>query len=87
MEMTDPICGLPWTDMMVLRNGKARVCCHNPLFMGDLNEQTVEEIWHGGNYAKLRDAISQKDFSFGCNAGGCPIAGTTYPMNSEALLF
>lgn len=71
-------CSLPYTNMMVLRDGRVRVCCHNPIIMGDLNDSTIEEIWHGENFNKLREAIQNDDFSFGCDRGNCPIPKTDY---------
>lgn len=71
--MDNCLCTLPLTNMMVLRNGVVRVCCYNPIPMGNLTNQSIEEIWHGEIYTKLRNALQNNDFSFGCNNGDCPI--------------
>lgn len=64
--MPDLVCTLPWSNMLVRRNGKVKVCCHNPIEMGDLNSQGVSEIWHGDKYTQLRGHIERGDFSYGC---------------------
>jgi len=71
--MNDALCTLALTNMMVLRNGIVRVCCYNPIPMGNLNNQSVEEIWHGINYKMLREKLKENDFSFGCKDSNCPI--------------
>lgn len=72
-------CLLPFENMMVLRDGRVRVCCHNTIDMGDLTNQTAEEIWNGENFNKLREHIKRGDFTFGCDQGNCPI-----PHSEEA---
>jgi hypothetical protein len=68
-----PKCLIPFSTIMVRRDGIIQACCYNPIPMGNLNSQTVEEIWWGENYRKLRDSIVNESFSFGCKMGDCPI--------------
>ena len=67
-------CSLPFTDISIKRDGKVRVCCYNTKILGDLNIQTLEEIWNGAEYQELRERIERDDFSYGCIGNGCPIA-------------
>jgi len=68
-------CTLPFTDISIKRDGRVRVCCYNEKILGDLNTQTLEEIWSGAEYQELRKRIEQDDFSYGCIGHGCPMVG------------
>lgn len=49
-------CVKPFTDMVIYRNGKVVRCNHDwsnkPL--GDLNENTIDEIWNNAEFEKIR---------------------------------
>ncbi len=62
--MTKNGCSLPFTNMMIMRNGRVRVCCFNPDILGDLTTQSVSEVWHGNGYNDLRVN--------GCLVSHCP---------------
>ena len=51
------ICAVPWMHLAFEPNGKVVPCCltsyHN-YFAGDLNKQTIEEIWNSENMKSLR---------------------------------
>jgi len=50
-------CVKPFTEMVVYWDGKVALCCHdwnNPCPLGDLNCQTVEEVWCGEAYEDVR---------------------------------
>jgi len=51
------ICAVPWMHLNFEPNGKVVPCCltstHN-YFAGDLNTQTIDEIWNSDNMKKLR---------------------------------
>ncbi|SHI58563.1 Radical SAM superfamily enzyme, MoaA/NifB/PqqE/SkfB family [Clostridium cavendishii DSM 21758] len=45
--------------MNVLPSGKVTVCKNFPEFtVGDLNNETVEELWHNNNFKKCREILS-----------------------------
>lgn len=51
-------CTKPFTDMVVYWDGKVALCNHdwdNQEPLGDLNIQTVEEVWNGERYNQIRD--------------------------------
>ena len=55
--MNDKLCAVPWMHLNFEPNGKVVPCCltsyHN-YFAGDLNKQSIEEIWNSDNMKTLR---------------------------------
>ena len=58
----------PWIyyNMTIMSNGDVVPCCHDPCgkeVMGNLIEQSLEEVWNGEKYKNFRDRIhtNQKD--------------------------
>ncbi|MBQ4403234.1 MAG: SPASM domain-containing protein [Selenomonadaceae bacterium] len=50
-------CNLPFTQVIVRPDGTLGKCCNDPLSkitLGDLNHQTLREIWRGRAYQELR---------------------------------
>lgn len=64
-------CGLPWRAMLIDIDGNVRVCCHNNIILGNLNYDTVENIWNNDKYQELRKRLKVNDFSYGCGSA-CP---------------
>ena len=56
-DSTDKICAVPWMHLAFEPSGKVVPCCltsaHN-YFAGDLNKDTIEEIWNSNNMKFLR---------------------------------
>jgi radical SAM protein with 4Fe4S-binding SPASM domain len=56
-ETSKTICAVPWMHLNFEPNGKVVPCCltsaHN-YFAGDLNKDSIEEIWNSKNMRKLR---------------------------------
>ncbi len=51
-------CRDPWELTFIKLTGKVSPCCSARRFScGDLNEQNLEDIWHGENYRALRRAM------------------------------
>jgi|TARA_B110000977_G_C11064269_1_gene487178 radical SAM protein with 4Fe4S-binding SPASM domain len=53
----DTICAVPWMHLNFEPNGKVVPCCltsHHNYFAGDLNTQSIEEIWNSDNMKSLR---------------------------------
>lgn len=53
-------CILPFKQMIVRPSGQISLCCNDPLgkyTLGDLNTQSVLEVWNGVKYKEFRSAI------------------------------
>jgi len=48
------VCSEPFIALNVTASGEVRPCCFNDDVLGDLNQQTMVEIWNGPGYAGLR---------------------------------
>jgi radical SAM protein with 4Fe4S-binding SPASM domain len=51
-------CTVPWNSAVVLGNGDVAACCVPGLVMGNLNENSMEEIWDGPRYRELRATVN-----------------------------
>jgi MoaA/NifB/PqqE/SkfB family radical SAM enzyme len=71
-------CHLPFYMMMVDHTGKAFLCSHDWVKkdpMGDLNQQTILEIWNGLRLRQARERLAVGDRGFGPCAH-CDVDGT-----------
>jgi hypothetical protein len=50
-------CQRPWTGLYVENEGSVRVCCYNSPLVGNLDEESIEEIWNGVRLRDLRRAF------------------------------
>ena len=49
---TNTVCVLPWNHINLIPRGKVYHCCMNSKldhFIGDLNNDTLEEVWNSEN--------------------------------------
>ena len=61
------ICYAPYANLFFNQLGKVQVCCWNTSYViGDIREQTIEEMWHGEVIRRLREAVSANSFDMGC---------------------
>jgi len=52
-------CSSPFSGMFILTSGECVICCqdiHASLVLGNVNEQSLEEIWNGDKYTMVREA-------------------------------
>jgi radical SAM protein with 4Fe4S-binding SPASM domain len=55
--MNKNLCVIPWVHLNFEPNGKVVPCCltsHHNYFAGDLNSQTIDEVWNSSNMKQLR---------------------------------
>ena len=60
------ICFYPWTAMSVLWDGRVVTCCmdyNGVQAIGDLNSQSVKEIWNGPALSAIRRKFGHLDYS------------------------
>lgn len=60
------VCFYPWTALSVLCDGRAVTCCmdyNGAQVTGDLNTQSVQEIWNGPVLSALRKKVGKRDYS------------------------
>ena len=69
----DHLCYLPFNYMEVNLQGQVHVCCPvwNPATIGNVLENTVQEIWQGARVNLIRDTIFDGSFKY-CNNFACP---------------
>ena len=64
-------CTKPWTDFGIWDiEGNVRVCCWSRSIVGNINRNSIEEIWNGELYQAIRHDMSCGIFA--CNPH-CPI--------------
>lgn len=60
------VCFYPWSAMSVLWDGRTVTCCvdyNGAQGVGDLNSQTVMEIWNGSVMSDIRKNLGRLDYS------------------------
>jgi MoaA/NifB/PqqE/SkfB family radical SAM enzyme len=60
------VCYFPWTSMSVLWDGRVVTCCmdsNGVQVLGDLNTQSVKEVWNGPVLAEVRNSFGKLDYS------------------------
>lgn len=53
-------CILPFKQLIIRPDGKVSLCCNDPLgknTMGDINKNSILEIWNGNEFRNVRDAL------------------------------
>lgn len=47
-------CILPWVHLHVSQNGRVSPCCNNNRYLGNVKENSIQEIWAGEKFDELR---------------------------------
>ena len=76
-------CPVPWTSAMILANGDVAACCVPGTVMGNLNRNSMEEIWSGPSYRNLRATVNSRNPAAPCSV--CPVFKKT--DNRDSYLF
>ena len=48
-------CILPWIHLHVAQNGRVSPCCNNKRFLGNVQEQSIKDIWNGKKFEEIRE--------------------------------
>lgn len=60
-------CNAPFTSMYLDPRGFVRACCMNDYqLLGNVTEERLTDIWHGGRAQELRRAMERHDLTIGC---------------------
>jgi radical SAM protein with 4Fe4S-binding SPASM domain len=64
------VCYQPWSTFYVTYDGHVKPCCFFNMkpdrAMGNLNDQSPEEIWNNSKYQEIRQMISEGSYPEGC---------------------
>ena len=82
MKQTDApwsLCRRPWSLMYITANGRVLPCCIAPFSMkgygsftlGDATQNSLREIWNGGEYQRFRDGLLSSAPPPACANCGC----------------
>ncbi|MBI5878456.1 MAG: radical SAM protein [Chloroflexi bacterium] len=50
-------CSVPWAHVIIGANGEVHPCCISPTVLGNLNDNSIDEIWFGPKYQSFRKAL------------------------------
>lgn len=70
LEIKD--CKHPWENLQILATGEIRVCCWSSQHLGNINQNTLDELWNSELLNDLRDHIKNNKLHFICNKAVCP---------------
>ena len=59
------VCYFPWTTMSALWDGRVVTCCmdsNGVQVVGDLNSQSIQEVWNGAVLSRVRDNFRKLDY-------------------------
>jgi MoaA/NifB/PqqE/SkfB family radical SAM enzyme len=82
MRQGHSFCHEPWRSPVILGNGDVAACCVPGTVMGNLHDQSLQDIWNGPRYQALRLAVNSSAPPWPCKA--CPIF--RIPENRDSYL-
>ena len=59
------VCHWPWDVMVILQDGSVTACCmdfNGKIILGNVNEQSIYDIWHGEKYRKIREDFKKLNY-------------------------
>jgi MoaA/NifB/PqqE/SkfB family radical SAM enzyme len=59
-------CDAPWNEMYIWRNGEVRVCCTSRTIIGNINENSVSEIWNSQKAREIRKRVLKGNYREDC---------------------
>lgn len=64
------VCPNPWKHFLITENGNVIFCCTNTTILGNINTQSIEEIWNGPVALDIRKSFIQRRMK-GCMRKAC----------------
>jgi Iron-sulfur cluster-binding domain len=81
-------CHHPWEWLVVDPLGWVRPCCYASRPIGNLNDQTIEELWNGADMVRLRASIRDGYINKVCRHAACSfVRNTEKAFGAEAQDF
>jgi radical SAM protein with 4Fe4S-binding SPASM domain len=71
-------CVLPFEEVVVTADGRVTICCQDHNFdaaVGNLNQQTLQEIWFGEGFTQLRKRLREADRTGNAFCQACDFKG------------
>ncbi|MFQ5835037.1 MAG: radical SAM/SPASM domain-containing protein [bacterium] len=66
-KITVKACYQPWLSALIFPSGKVAPCCYlHDCEIGDIREESFQQIWRGEKYTKLREDFQRGKFLSGC---------------------
>ncbi len=65
-------CEFPWIWLLVNNRGDCVPCCYLQGTIGNLERQTVKEIWNGSAIQEIRSSIAKDEVHRLCQGAACP---------------
>ena len=59
-------CDAPWNELYIWRNGDARICCTSPTVIGNVNDNSILEIWNSPIAIEIRRRILNGNYAKDC---------------------
>lgn len=63
-------CEVPWATLAITGNGDVMACCMPGTVIGNLNEQTLDAIWNGAEFAAFRMRVNSPNPPASCRNCG-----------------
>lgn len=79
----ESVCNAPWVTGDIHENGNVLCCCANSTILGNVREQSFDEIWNGAVARDLRAAFVRGEMK-GCIQGGCPSLHDYFTVRPDA---
>lgn len=82
---TESVCPEPWVSAVIGQNGDVYFCCSNSVRLGNLNEQSFDEIWNGDAARELRASFIRGEMK-GCVKECCEALTDYFPIGEPINL-
>lgn len=71
MEKWPQCCRLPWQELYITESGDVMVCCTSNTILGNINQQSISEIWNSREMMSLRKRIMKGNYIKDCKINCC----------------
>ena len=80
-------CAFPWHWMLVTNDGDVLPCSHGSKSVGNLRENSIEEIWNGTTMKAVRASLLRGEVHRVCESSECPFQrkDAAFPESGEPL--